>query len=719
MAGAAGLLSDRWHLVAGLRVALRPDCPVRRQAFRGQPWMVISDPFSNRHYRIRPEAWQFLARLDRERTVDALWRDAIERDPDNAPGQREVIEMLTQLHGANLLIADVAPETWSMVERRQREQRRQARQQWMNFLFLRIPLFDPDALLERLKPIGRVLISPVGLIVWLVVLLFGGKAIVDHWGAFREQTQGVLAPANLMWLYLGWSLVKIIHEFGHGMITKRFGGEVRSCGVMLLVFTPVPFVDASAAWAFRQRWQRLLVGGGGMIFELFVAAVAAMVWAQADGEGTVARVAYNIVFLASVSTILFNANPLLRFDGYYIFADWMGVPNLQQQAIQQWRRWFERKGLGLDGPAPVARSNRGAAGLGVFGAACAVYRVFVLLVICAFIAGQLFEVGFVLGAVGLIMWLGGPVVKFLHYLTTAAHVQRERRRAVAWAIGLPVAVVTLLAFVPMPQAVRAPGVVTGAVSSEVFAGVSGQIDEVVVRSGEAVVSGQLLLRLRNPELADLQEELTAMREEVRARRTSAWARLPAVLDPLDQRLASIAQQLAEVDAQLAALEVRAPQAGVWSSPNLVWRIGARVPRGALLGRLRSTDALIFEVVVAQRDVDRLTRSQRQLPEVRLRGAAGTVIETGAGQLRPAESQRLPSAALGWQAGGVVPTDPEDPDGVRTREPFFRLRVDLPGDEAVPRLFMRTGVLRVGLDWQPWGVQGWRRLRQFVQERYGR
>lgn len=718
MARAAGLLSDRWHLVAGLRVALRPDCPVRRQSFRGRPWYVVSDPFSNRHYRLRPEAWHFLARLDRSRTVDELWRECVEREPESMPGQRDVIEVLTQLHGANLLVADVAPETWSMVERREREQRRQARQQWMNFLFLRIPLFDPDPILERLKPLGRLLISPVGLMLWLIVVGLGAKAVIDHWGTFREQTQGVLAPANLMWLYVVWTVVKIIHELGHGMITKRYGGEVRSCGVMLLVFTPVPFVDASAAWAFRQRWQRLLVGAGGMLFELFVAGIAAMVWARSGGEGPVAQVAYNIVFLASVSTLLFNANPLLRFDGYYLLADWVGVPNLQRQAAQQWNRWFERKGLGLDGPPPLARSNRGAAGLGLFGAAGAAYRVFVLLVICSFIAGQLFEVGFVLAIVGLAVWLGGPVLKFGRYLTTASRVQRARKKAIGWAVALPVVVVGILAAVPMPHAVRAPGVVTGEQTSDVFAGVAGRIEEVVTVSGSTVEAGQVLLRLANPELHDLHAELRAVQQEVQARRASAWARLPAVLQPLDQRLASVEQQLAEVAVQLAALEVRAPQAGVWASPNLRWRVGGRVPRGTLLGRVRSSTALVFDAVVAQRDVDRLTRSSRQVPEVRLRGAADTVIEAGPGELRPAESQRLPSAALGWQAGGVVPTDPEDPDGQRALEPFFQMRVGLPAETA-PELFLRTGVLRIGLDPQPWGVQWWRRLRQFVQERYGR
>jgi putative peptide zinc metalloprotease protein len=239
-----------------------------------------------------------------------------------------------------------------------------------------------------------------------------------------------------------------------------------------------------------------------------------------------------------------------------------------------------------------------------------------------------------------------------------------------------------------------------------------------VESVTVVQDGQVLVVLANPELVELRYELQALERAVRARRAAAWARLPAVLQPLDQRLASITAQLIEIEDQLVELEVRAPQAGVWSAPLLETRLGVRVPRGALLGRLRSGDDLMFEAVVAQRDVDRFNRSARRLMEVRLRGTAATAHPAGPGELRPAESRVLPSPALGWSTGGTVPTDPEDPEGRRALEPFFRLEVPLPEDE-VADLFLRTGVLRVGLDWQPWGVQAWRRVRQLIQVRYGR
>lgn len=718
MAERHGLLSDQWHLVEGLQAELRPDCPVRRQEFRGRLWYVVSDPFSNRHFRLRPEAWRFLSALDRRRTVGECWRTLLEKSPESAPGQREVIELLAQLHGANLLLVDSSLESWSMIDRRRKEQQRTARQQWLNFLFLRIPLFDPNALLEKLNGVGRRALGPAGAVLWAVTLLAGAKAVIENAGLLREQTQGVLALSNLAWLYVTWALVKVFHELGHGMMTKRFGGEVRSCGVMLLVFTPVPFVDASAAWTFRARWQRLLVGAGGMMFELFLAAIAALVWARTGGEGAVGQVAYNVMFLASVSTVFFNANPLLRFDGYYLLADAVGVPNLHQQAARQWRRWFERWGLGIDGPAPVSPTRGGAVGLGAYGAAAAVYRVFVLLVIVAFIAGQLFEVGLLLAVFGLVAWLGAPVIRFYRYLFAESQARDARPRALLWGVGLPVVLGAGLMIVPMPQAVRAPGVVEGGWTSEVFAGAPGRIAELPVASGQTVEAGEILVRLESPDLVGQREELEALRREVQVRRAMAWSRLPAVIDPLDQQLRSIEAQLRENAVRQAALVVTAPRAGIWSAPALEMRLGAEVPRGTLLGRLRGEETLRFTTIVRARDVDRLTRSQRKDGEVRLRGAAAEAISVRLAALRPAESRRLPSPALGWRAGGEVPTDPEDPAGVRALDPFFVMEATLP-EKAAPALYLRTGVLRIALDPQPWGQQGWRRLRQFIQEHYGR
>src|SRR6185436_12555238 len=191
---------------------------------------------------------------------------------------------------------------------------------------------------------------------WLAVVGTALKVAFDNWDALRSQSQGVLAPGNLPLLYVGLVLIKALHEFGHAYFTRKFGGEVHVMGILLMIFTPVPYMDASASWAFRSKYQRLLVGGAGMIVEVFFAAIAMFVWAN-TGQGTVHSLAYNIMFVASVSTVLFNANPLLRFDGYYMFSDLLEIPNLSQRAMQHLRHIGERWLFGLKKSETPARTS--------------------------------------------------------------------------------------------------------------------------------------------------------------------------------------------------------------------------------------------------------------------------------------------------------------------------------------------------------------------------
>ncbi len=248
------------------------------------------------------------------RTVEDVWKEVIAHDPDNAPGQEDVIHLLAQLYHANLLHYELPTDSAKLFERYKEQKQRIVKSTLMNIMFFRIPLFDPDAILKRLLPIVRLFLSPLGAIVWLAVVAAGAKVAIDHFAELGVQSQGILAPSNIPLLYLALILIKALHEFGHAFAVRRFGGEVHTMGVMFLIFNPLPYMDATAAWAFRSKWRRVFVGAAGMITEVFVAACAVFVWAN-TGPGMIHSLAYNMIFIASVSTILFNINPLLRFDG--------------------------------------------------------------------------------------------------------------------------------------------------------------------------------------------------------------------------------------------------------------------------------------------------------------------------------------------------------------------------------------------------------------------
>ena len=147
---------------------------------------------------------------------------------------------------------------------------------------------------------------------------------------------------------------KICHEMGHGLMCKRFGGIVPEVGIMMLVLFPVPFVDATSSWNFPPNGVGYWWGGAGMIFELALAGIAAMIWLYAEPESLTRQLSYNMVFMASVSTILFNANPLLKFDGYYMLSDILEIPNLYDRSKKHLQWLVQRYAYGMTNAHPVS-----------------------------------------------------------------------------------------------------------------------------------------------------------------------------------------------------------------------------------------------------------------------------------------------------------------------------------------------------------------------------
>ncbi|MFA6011102.1 MAG: site-2 protease family protein, partial [Desulfobacteraceae bacterium] len=341
MANSGSTFSESWHRVAGLRLSLRASVEVRMQRFRGEKWYVLNDPFNNSFFRVRPMAYDFLVRLTPSRTVEDVWEQCLEISPDTAPGQEDVIQLLTQLYHANLLYTERTADTQALFDRFRKRKQREIRSRFLSIMFMRIPLFDPNRFLSRILPLIERVLSPIGALVWCIVVGLAIKTAIDHAATIGQQAQGILAPGNLFLLYVALVFVKTLHEFGHAMVCRRFGGEVHTMGVMLLVFTPLPYMDATSSWSFRNPWERAFVGAAGMIAELFIAALFTFVWAY-TGQGVVNSLAYNIMFIASVSTLIFNGNPLLRFDGYYILSDLLDIPNLSTQANLQLRHMVER-----------------------------------------------------------------------------------------------------------------------------------------------------------------------------------------------------------------------------------------------------------------------------------------------------------------------------------------------------------------------------------------
>ena len=314
--------SESWYRVAPLRARLRSSAQISRQFYRGDRWYVVRDPAGNQFHRLSDAAYRFIGLLDGSRTVAEAWDICGGQLADDAPTQPEIIQILSHLYAANLIEADITPDATVLLRRHKQLTKRKMQNRLMNVLFPRIPLWDPDRFLCRWMPVVRPALSWIGAFVWLVVVISAMSILAPHWDELKTAANNAIDPKNWLWLWSVFVLIKLIHELGHAFSCRRFGGECHELGIMFLVFIPTPYVDASAAWAFPSRWQRMFVGAGGMIVELFVASVLAIIWVNIGDKTSLGAVlCYNAMLIASVSTIVFNANPLLRYDGYYILSD--------------------------------------------------------------------------------------------------------------------------------------------------------------------------------------------------------------------------------------------------------------------------------------------------------------------------------------------------------------------------------------------------------------
>ena len=710
--------SDAWHRVAGVRACLRSSVRAHRQNFRGQAWVVLRDSLSSDFFRITADAYAFLSRLDGVRTIDEVWVDLMESEPELALTQEEVVQLLGQLHLSNLLQFDRGAAAASLFERYRERRSREIKALLMGFLSIKLPLLDPDRALDRAMPLIRLLFGPVGLVLYLVLIALGAKTLMDESAHLFDQSAGLLAPGNLGLLYVGLVLAKLVHEFGHAAACKRFGGEVHKMGVMLLMFAPLPYMDATASWGFRGRAQRMLVGASGVLAEFGVAAVAALIWAH-TAPGVINALAYNVIFVASVSTLLFNLNPLMRFDGYHMLVDALDVPNLFQRSRDQLKYLGERLLLGVRGGQPAARTAKEAWLLPAYGAISLGYWVVLMSTIIFFIAEQYLELGIALAWIIFATALVLPLFKFAHYLLASPRLQHQRWRALGSTVVLGGLAFGVLAGVALPERVRVKGVLQANDFRELYSESGGNLLELMAKPGSWVRAGQALARLDNPELDYEIRSARRQREQLLAQELQAVSVAVAQLQGLVRQRQAIEEKIAQLLQQQKALVVLAPIDGIWSASDLEGSRGQWLGRGASLGTIVDDRSWRFVAVLPQAGTHLFEAGVVQT-EIRIRGQQEFNVLSAKTEVMPFEQGQLPSPALGMPGGGEIAVQASDTKGLAAAEPFFRIHAQLPaGDaqQALRRLHGRLGTMRITLADAPLLVQWERGLRQFLQRKF--
>ena len=672
-------LSASWYRVRDLRPRLRSHGRIHRHEYGGARWYVLQDRLSRRSHRLNPAAYFLVGLMDGRRTLDELWRGAQERFGDETPTQDDIIRLLGQLHAADLVQCDLAPDVDELLRRAHRVSRRNTIMKLMAPLAIKFPLFDPDRLLERWLAWYRPLFGPFGALAWLLVVGWGAMTAAQHWDDLTlDITNRVLEPQNLLILGLVFPVLKALHEFGHACAVKAWGGEVHEMGVMLLVLMPVPYVDASSANAFPEKHRRVLVGAAGMAVELFVASLALFLWLDMQ-PGILRAVLFNVMLIAGVSTVLFNANPLLRFDGYYILSDLIELPNLRQRSQQYLGATLQRRLFGVQNDALEA-TPREAGWFMTFAIAAFAYRIFITLAIAAFVATQYFFVGVLLALWAVVTGLIAPVAGFLGYLAFSPKLRRHRLRAVLTSGAVLGGLGFLVFAVPVPSWTNAQGVLWGAEQSAVRAGAEGFVMKVLAQPGVHVTKGQALVEAVDPLLPPKIRMLEAEKEAFEARYLS---------ERVDNLVSSLITQekLKAVDAELARqlerareLVIRSPADGIFAVAAPEDLPGRFLRQGEPVGYVIPEGRVLARVVVPQEAIDRVRSATRSV-SAQLAERVGDPVSGRILREVPRASDQLPSLVLSHLGGGDVALDPRTGQP-RALQTHFELEIELDTERPV-------------------------------------
>ena len=709
------LFSPSWYRVAGLKPRLRRHAHIHRHHYRGELWYVLQDLASGRYYRFTPNAYQVIGLMDGRLTVQDLWEKAAERFEDEAPTQGEMVNLLGQLHAADVLLCDVPPDTAELFRRLSKQERSWWKTNLRSPLSLRFPLFKPEKFLARTAYLVRPLFSTYGALLWLAVV---GAALVLAGLNWQDLTEGVmdrvLSGQNLVLLVLVFPFIKALHELGHGYAIKILGGQVPEMGIMLLVFMPVPYVDASSSLAFREKWQRVLVGAGGMLVELFVASLAVFIWLFLS-PGFLRSICFNVIFVASVSTILFNGNPLLRYDGYYILSDLLGILNLGQRGTNYLGYLFKRYAFGLKEEPPYVGPGERFWFI-FYTIAAFVYRIFLYFAIISFIAAKFFFIGILMAIWSIVGLAVVPAVKKIHYVMTSPALREKRGRAVAVTWGLILGVLVLLFLMPFPSWTRTEGVVWAPDESLVRAGADGFVDRVRATPTTSVKTGEVLIECRDPLLVANVRVLEAQLRELEVQYNDLIFQLDSVkAGIIKEEIDQTRGNLARARERQAALMIRSPGDGLFILPGAEDLPDRFLKQGDLVAYVLNKDRPTVRVVATQSDID-LVRQRHRGVKVRLASQVDQVIPALIKREVPGGIEKLPSTALGQGGGGEVPIDPRDKDGLKTFENLFQL--DLQLREPVTH-FCLGGRAYVRFDhgYSPLGFQLYRSLRQLLLRRF--
>ncbi|WP_312364157.1 efflux RND transporter periplasmic adaptor subunit [Ensifer sp.] len=493
----------------------------------------------------------------------------------------------------------------------------------------------------------RWLYGPVGLIAWSALLIAGLAELVGHWSSFRLELGTLFSPDMVIMLWVAWVVSKAWHEFQHGVVARLYGVEVREVGILFILFLPLgAYVDVTGAWRVTGRWRRLHITAAGIMGELALGAAAVLLWSGAE-HGLWRAFLQSLIVATTVSTLVFNANPLMRYDGYYALVDLFGVSNLYQRGMSATR---DRAIFLLSGLRPRIAESRW---IELYGWLAMVWRVVAATTLTIVATHLAFGFGLVLGAVVVWSMVVAPLLGFARSLWG---VQRGNPRPLALRIAATAAAIVFLWFLPLPTWISAPGIIAYRDAQQIRATSAGMVTDIGVSTGDMVTPGTPLITLANPSLDADHRRLIARRDGTRI----LLARAQSLADPAAQQgarqaLSAMEEEIADTQTRLAGLKVTAPRAGILFGKDIDALAGRWVARGELIGEIGEPSQLEVRVWLRPADVEMLHANGSDL-SFRSIGFAAPAVPISLTRLDPVASNALPPPAITAEGGGPLAID---------------------------------------------------------------
>ncbi len=718
-----------------LQLRRRPDLESKKHRYHGRVYWVVKEPVGLNYYRFHEEEYAILNMLDGVTSLQAI-KDRFQSE--FAP-QRITLQDLQQfvgmLHRSGLVVSQAHGQGRQLRRRGDEKKKKERLGKLTNVFALRFRGIDPERILNFLNPLTWWVFTLPALI---CISLFGLSAltlVLVNFQEFRTKLptfEQFFAAENWLWLGATMAIVKIFHEFGHGLSCKRYGGECHEMGFMFLVFTPCLYCNVSDSWMLPNKWHRVFIGAAGMYVELILASIATYMWWFSE-PGMLNFLCLSVMFICSVSTVVFNGNPLLRFDGYYILMDILEIPNLRQKATEILKRWFQQYCLGLELQENPFLPHKRQIWFAAYTIASVIYRWVVVFSIMIFLMKVLEPYG--LQALGRLIAFSGlagmivqPIWQTIKFFRTPGKASKMKQKNVLNSLAVVTVGVLAIIFVPLPFHVDCAVEIQPNDAQQVFAMVPGRLVSWQKRPGDHVQKDEMIAQLDN---IDLQMQLLESQNEyemavgkmaVLKDQQFIDSQAKAQVDIQAEIVLSKLAQLNNIRDRIKMLTVTAKEAGViipppskpipkqveaeeqlptWSgSPFDPKNKSAFFSESDLLCLVGDPAKMEAVLVVDQHDIDLVevgVEAEIKIDSARLDSFSGKIEK-----LSEMEMEVAPES-LGIQAGGKLDTEMDSSGRLRPISTSYQARVPLENID-IP---LRSGYRGQAKIYVGWKSVGWR------------